>query len=221
MSNENDAGDAPASESFQEWSDDIVLRNHDPEQIIDAFNQMDPLRHKAARGKILDHLRVFAESILTPRAGPELPEGGRRAVLETVDSMVDALLDASSKDGASYATEFHVCLHHRFIDRVRKQRAEMKRLQPPPASDAGAESFEFRTPSDDLTPEEVAMANSIATSLPEKYRKALHLYRQGYRCSSTAGEETIASMMNVSTRTAEEWLREIRRLIKIELGLSS
>ena len=88
-------------------------------------------------------------------------------------------------------------------------------------NDADAESVEIRTPSDELTPEEVAIANSIASSLPEKYRKAFHLYRQGYRCSSTAGEETIASMMKISTRTAEEWVREIRRLVKIELGLSS
>ncbi|GJD34011.1 RNA polymerase sigma factor [Methylobacterium aerolatum] len=195
------------------------LDSRRPEEIAGAIREMDDGRDVRLRGKLLDYLRERAERYLTPRVDKNLPDQGRGAVEATIDRMVDALLIEGAADGPGYEANFLKKLRQRLVDQVRKLRIEQDRLDQPAVDPETGEVPEPSHPSDELTPEEAAIAAGFLTTLSERHRKALSLYRAGYRCSDAEGGETIASMMSVSVRTAEQWMRDIRKAVAKHLDL--
>ncbi len=134
------------------------------EDIAAAIRQS-PVDHSAsAKGKLLDNLRSRAQTYLSPRVGRNLPEGGGGAVKNVVDGMIDALLDANSKDGQGYAAAFEKKLRERLIDQIRKLRRDQKRFVEQAVDREDDEAHEPMHPSDELTPEEAAIAVGIVQS---------------------------------------------------------
>lgn len=209
----------PSGPTWEELVNVQKLDAYRPEDVAAAIRHLPVVHSSSVRGRLLDHLRSRAQSYLTPRVDKNLPDGGRGAIKNVVDGMVDALLDANSTDGPGYAIAFNKKLRERLTDQVRKLRRDQQRFPEPAVDREDGEAHEPTHPSDELTPEEAAIAAGIIQSLPERHRKALALYRQGYRCSDAEGGETISSMMNVSIRTAEQWIRDVRKAVRIKLEM--
>lgn len=216
---ERSAQGTPSGQTWQELVDARKLDICAPEDIAAAVRGMGDGRDGQLRGKLLDHLRELAESYLIPRVDKNLPDQGRGAVKATVDGMVDALLLEGSADGVGYETNYRKRLRQRLVDQIRRVRREQRRFEEPTPGPESGESSEPYHPTEELTPEEAAIAAGILASLSERHRKALSLYRAGYRCSDAQGGETIASMMSVSVRTAEQWMRDIRKAVAKHLDL--
>jgi len=211
----------PAGQTRPELIDVQKLDTCRPEDIASAVRGLGGGGDGRLRGRLLDHLRDRAERYLIPRVDKNLPDQGRGAVTAVVDGMVDALMTEHAADGPGYEAAFLKRLRQRLVDQVRKLRSEQRRLVEPAVDPESGEPQESSTPAVELTPEETAIAASILKSLPEKHRKALSLYRAGYRCSDAEGGETIASMMSVSTRTAEQWMRDVRKAVAQHLETKS
>ncbi|WP_411901634.1 RNA polymerase sigma factor [Methylorubrum thiocyanatum] len=219
LAQEQSAQVTPSGQTWQELVDARKLDICAPEDIAAAIRRMGDSHGGQLRGKLLDHLRELAESYLIPRVDKNLPDQGRGAVKATVDGMVDALLLEGAADGVGYETNYLKRLRQRLVDQIRRVRSEQRRFEEPAPDPESGEFPEPSHPIEELTPEEAAIAAGILASLSERHRKALSLYRAGYRCSDAQGGETIASMMSVSVRTAEQWMRDIRKAVAKHLDL--
>ena len=216
MDEERSAQVSPDRETWQELAYAENLEGRSPEEIVAAVRRLNQQEGASLQGKLLLHLRGRAERYLRPRVDRNLPDQGLGAVGGVLDKMVEDLLTPDAADAAGYEAAFFPKLRQRLTDQVRKLRSQQKRNDEPSQDEEG-DTAEPSVPFDGLDPEEAAIVGSIIKALPERHRKALSLYRLGYRCSDADGGETIATVMGISTKTAEKLMREARAMVRKHL----
>ncbi|KQP22316.1 hypothetical protein ASF27_14600 [Methylobacterium sp. Leaf102] len=191
------------------------LARQDPRQIVAGCRRLHPRRHERLRGDLVIHLAERAERVLRALAGAGLRHGGEDPVGDVVDAMVEAVLDPSSADGAGFEQSFRGKLQHRLIDKIRRGKVR-RDIEQPAVCDAEGQPVDPIDGSS-LGPEDEAMIQSVLAQLPEKHRLAFKLFRQGFDFSSKA-DKSIAGMLNITPKTAKEWVDRARERIAHELG---
>ena len=191
------------------------LAQCEPEEIVAACRRPDEIQDERLRGRLLEYLRALARPFLTRRTNKDMPNGGLDAVDEIVSNMSMAILDPAAKDGAGYEAAFYKKLQQRLTDRHRAWRVQQARIEPLPLDDETGETLE---PADavGLTPEESATVESLIANLPEKFRKAFLLHRDGFPVSSKG--ECVSGMLSVTPKTADNWIKKAIALLREQLG---
>lgn len=218
MRSEDEAGKPPVRGAFEGTVDENDLGSRKPEDLVAACREVrtDP----KFRGKALDHLSRIAKRYLTARVDKNLPDGGRGVVEAVVDGMLAAILDPGAADGVGYAAAFHAKLRQRLVDQVRKARLEVGRFEPANSTDGDEGDGSMLAGVADrvsLNPEESMILQDILAALPEHYRKAFLLDREGYPMSSGQGE-SIAVMLGITPKTAKGWIERAEAAIRQHLG---
>ena len=144
-----------------------------------------------------------------------MPNGGLGDVEHVISSMSEAIIDPEAKDGAGYQASFYKKLEQRLLDRHRKWRLEETRTEPLPTDEETGETHD-PLDGDGLNPEDIAIADSLIASLPEKLRRAFLLDRIGYPLSSQG--TSISGLMKVTPKTADKWVREAKALLLEQMG---
>jgi DNA-directed RNA polymerase specialized sigma24 family protein len=205
----------------EKWTD-IVDRNglpgQDPRQIVVACRQLASREDERLRGDMVLHLAGRADRILRAMLGSSQRDDGHDPVGDVVDDMIAAILDPRSVDGAGFEVSFKGKLRHRLIDTIRRRKVRQNIEQPAPC-DAENQPVEPLDGSS-LGPEDHAVIATVLNRLPERHRLAFQLHKLGFDFSSTKGE-SIASMLEITPKTAKDWVDRATQRILQELGRTS
>jgi DNA-directed RNA polymerase specialized sigma24 family protein len=174
--------------------------------------------HQQDNGRLVERLVSVlvgrAARSLRKRVGRNHVNGGEDIVADAVAKVVDAILNPSSADAAAFGEAFQVTLGRRLADQIRRSLTRAERESGFGADDKGEEIM----PPDlsQATPEQAMIIQDLLLSdVDPRKRQALALSIEGYPASSgRQGSPSIASMLEISPRTAETWLREMRCLVK-------
>lgn len=205
-------------EKWKAIADENGLPGQDPRKIVAACRQLSSGGDARLRGILLMHLAARADQILHAMLGFRRRSDGNDPVADVVEDMIDDILDLRSADGAGFEKSFKGKLRHRLIDKIRRRNVRQNIEQPAPC-DAADQPIEPPDGSS-LGPEDHAVIATVLEQLPEKHRLAYQLHEAGFTYSSRTGA-SIASMLKITPKTAEDWVDRATRRILQELGRKS
>jgi len=169
------------------------------------------------RGKLLEHLKKLARSYLKYRVSEDLVDGGREVIEEVIAIMIAAILTPSAADGTGFGAAFYTKLNQRLVDRIRASRKDLAIIEQEAVDPETGATFEAPD-LQQLSPEENVMVNNILAQLPDNYRKAFLLYRNGFKYTSSDPNESIAVMLGKTPKTVQSWVEkaalQIRELLR-------
>ena len=186
-----------------------------PEEVVQAYRQTGDALEDRVRGKLLQHLATVARRHLMRGVNRNMPNGGLDDVEHVISRMSEAIIDPKAKDGAGYEASFFRKLEQRLLDRHRRWRRDQARTEPLPTDEETGEMLDSPD-GGGLNPEDIAMADSLIASLPDKLRRAFLLDRAGYSFSSQG--TSISSLLKVTPKTADRWVKEAKALLLAQMG---
>ncbi|PWS37132.1 hypothetical protein DFH01_09700 [Falsiroseomonas bella] len=173
---------------------------------------MDPERDQRVLGELLQELADRATRHLRKRVNRNLPNEGLDLIQSAVDKMVDAALGPDSPDAEGFCQAFYARLSFRLTDRIRSASRIGDREQPYVRDEEGNEipAPDFNA----INPEQALVIKELLADVDPRKRRALALVSMGYLVSSAdPDKQTVSSLLKVSPRTAEGWVREMKALI--------
>jgi len=183
-----------------------------PEEIFVACRTLD--RHADGKlvGELMAALAEIGARYLRKRVSANKPNGGTDIIHATLGKLQDAILIHEHPDAAGYAIGFFAKLDLRLLDQLRKTTKCSSRERPVEVDEEGQE-LEFP----DLaaaTPEQAMVLDELLQDVDPRKRHALVLTIAGYPAYTDRPDGvSIASMLGVSRKTAETWVREMRKLV--------
>jgi RNA polymerase sigma factor (sigma-70 family) len=172
--------------------------------------------HQRNSGRLVERLVgilvVRAARILRNRVGHHRANEGHDIIADTVAKVVDAVLNPDSADSAAFGEAFRLTLHRRLADQIRRSQTRSGREL---GFETDFDGEEILPPDlSQATPEQAMIIQELLSEVDPRKRQALALSMAGYRASSgKQGIPSIATMLGISAKTAETWLREMRCLI--------
>ena len=163
-------------------------------------------------GQLVEVLVDRAARSLRKRVGRHHANEGEDIITDTVAKVVDAVLKPGSADSTAFGEAFQLTLGRRLADQIRRSQKRTGRETDFEADDDGEEIM----PPDisQATPEQAMIIQELLSQVDPRKGQALALSMVGYPASSgRQGSPSIATMLKVSPRTAETWLREMRHLV--------
>jgi len=163
--------------------------------------------------KLIGVLADRAARSLRARVGRNHANEGTDIIVDTVAKVIDAVLDTKSLDAVNFGAAFQVTLGRRLTDQIRKSQSRAGRETGMEIDEDGGDVL----PPDfsQATPEQALIIQELLSEVDPRKRRALALSMAGYPASTgKPGALSIASMLKVSPRTAESWLREMRCLVQ-------
>jgi DNA-directed RNA polymerase specialized sigma24 family protein len=199
-----------------EWAEKVAngsLGRCSPEDLCLACLDLDRDQDGNLLGVLMQEIGDRSARFLRCRVGRHLPNQGEDIINATVAKVYDALLGASPADAAGFCEAFYPRLAMRLSDQIRSSRLKESREEEFPSDQSGEQP-----PIPDLaaaTPEQQLMVAQLLNGVDERKRRAAVLQMAGYQIASDdPNEVTVCQMLNVSRRTAESWVREMKALIR-------
>ncbi len=201
------------------WSEHLAtgtVRTVSLELLFRACCAFHALGNSHMAGELIVALADRSARLLRPRVGRDLENQGEDVIKATVDKVVDAVLNPAEADAVGFSASFQLTLGRRLTDQIRKSR-----------NHSGREvGFEVDDDGDEVLPPDISLANpeqamliqELLSAIDPRKRRALALSAAGFPAwTDKAGHRSIASMLNVSRKTAETWLREMRCLVQKQM----
>ena len=183
-----------------------------PEDIFVACRVIDRRAEERLVGELMAGLAEVGARFLRRRVSASHPNGGADIVHATLAKLQDAILVPDHPDAIGYSTGFFAKLELRLMDQLRRSSKRSARERPVEVDEEGQE-LEFP----DLataTPEQAIAIDELLHDVDPRKRQALALTRAGYPAyTDRSGGASVASMLGVSRKTAETWVREMRQLV--------
>lgn len=183
-----------------------------PEEIFVACVSVD--RHTDTRlvGDLMAGLVEIATRYLRRHVSASTANRGEDIIQATNGKLQDAILMPGHPDAAGYSIAFFAKLDLRLLDQIRRATKRASR-EYAIAVDEDGQELEFP----DLataTAEQAMALDELLHDVDPRKRQALSLTAAGYPAYSDKPEEvSVSSMLNVSRKTAETWVREMKRLL--------
>ena len=189
------------------------LKDHSSEDIFNACVLLNTSGDNHATGLLLQELAGRAASFLVMRINTNLPNKGRDVLDATVEKLFDAALGLSPADATGFGQAFYARLGMRLADQIRIARKRGLREQ---GMDPSGMGEDVALPDmSEATPEQALMLKEMLADVDPRKREALSLAACGYPVSSTdPSKPSVSSMLDVSVRTAEAWVREMKALVQ-------
>ncbi len=197
------------------WGDHLAtgtVRNVSLELLFRACSAFREHGNAHMAGQLLAVLADRSARILRPRVGRDMGNQGEDVIKATVEKVVDAVLLPAGADAAGFAASFQLTLGRRLTDQIRRSRTHSDREVGFEADDDGDEIVppDLSLPN----PEQAMLIQELLSKVDPRKRRALALSAAGYPAwTDKPGHRSIASMLDVSRKTAETWLREMRCLV--------
>lgn len=189
-----------------------LLSSVRPEDIFVACRTLDRHTDERLVGELMAALAEIAARFLRQRVSTSHPNGGADIIHATLGKLQDAILMPEHPDAAGYSIGFFAKLDLRLMDQLRRSVKRSAQERPVEVDDEGDE---LELP--DLaaaTPEQAIALDELLYNMEPRKRKALALTMAGYPAyTDRPGGTCIASMLGVSRKTAETWVREMRKLV--------
>jgi hypothetical protein len=188
------------------------IKNHPPEDIFNACAVLNSKNEFYISGLLLQELAGRAASFLVTRINTNLPNNGRDVLDATVEKVFDAALGVSPADAAGFGRAFYARLGMRLADQIRVARKRGSREQ---GIDPSGMGEDIALPDmSEANPEQALMLMEMLADVDPRKREALSLVACGYPVSSTdPSKPSVSSMLDVSARTAEAWVREMKAMV--------
>ncbi len=198
-----------------EWNELVergLLGSRPPEELFRACRALDREADRLLLGDLMAALAEVAARFLRRRVSASHPNGGADIIHATIGKMQDAILHPDHSDAEGYSIKFFAKLDLRLMDQLRKSQKRSARERPIEVDDEGQE-IEFP----DLaaaTPEQAFLVDELLRDIDQRKRRALALTAAGYPAyTDKQGGESVASVLGVSRKTAETWVRETKKLV--------
>lgn len=183
-----------------------------PEEIFVACRKLDRQTEGRLVGELMAALAEIAARFLRRRVSSAHPNGGADIIHATLAKLQDAILLPAHPDAAGYSIGFFAKLDLRLMDQIRRSTKRSARERPVEVDDDGQE---LELP--DLaaaTPEQAIALDELLHDVEPRKRQALALTAAGYPAyTDRSGAASVASVLGVSRKTAETWVREMRKLV--------
>ena len=205
----------PQPRTREEWVQavrDGTLLTFRPEELFVACISVDRHSDEVMVGGLMAGLVEIATRFLRKRVSMSLPNRGEDIIHATREKLQDAILLPGHPDAAGYSIAFFAKLDLRLLDQIRRA---TKRTSREYAIDVDEDGQELEFPDLATATAEQAMAlDELLNDVDPRKRQALSLTAAGYPAYSDKPEEvSVSSMLNVSRKTAETWVREMKRLL--------
>ncbi|QOJ14010.1 MAG: sigma-70 family RNA polymerase sigma factor [Planctomycetia bacterium] len=214
---------APASTDVAAWRqavEDGRYRQFRCEDIIAAIQDLGPATDKAVLNPLAKHVSDCMLHLLRGKVGRNHPNRGDNIIEEAHSRLWVALLDPSSADSRGLREAFAPRVIFRMKDVLREE--ARRRVQALPDGDVEAADESEGNSTATFADSELALqqveVNEILEMIPDwRKRLAFSLHMDGVPCKSIRGA-SIAKALDISEKTARQWIKEIQQLLKTKLG---
>ncbi len=212
MDTVSNGGEGRSAEAWRQVLAAGLLASILPEEIFVACLELDRDTEPDLVGELMGDLAERATRFLRRRVSPGHPNRGDDIILGTVEKLQDALLVPGHSDVTGYSSGFYAKLAVRLADQIRKSRRRATREIVIEIDEDGDEiQFPDLT---GLSPDKAVEMGELLHDVDAKKRQALALYACGYRAYSDDPDiVTVGSLLGVSRKTAETWVREMKQLV--------
>ena len=187
------------------------------EEIFVACRSLDRDLDGQLVGELMAGLAERAARFLRTRVGRNHPNGGADIIHATIGKLQDAILDPSHTDAVGYSTGFFAKLDLRLMDQLRRSKTRSSREQEVKLDEDGNEPD--MPDLSQATPEQAMAIAELLHDVDPRKRSALALIMAGYPAyTDHPGGNSVASMLNVSRKTAETWIRDVKKLVLARIG---
>lgn len=189
-----------------------LLGTKPPEELFRACRALDPATDQRLLGELMAALAETAARFLRRRVSVSHPNGGTDIIHATIGKMQDAILQPGHADAEGYSVMFFGKLDLRLMDQLRRSQKRSSRERPVELDDEGQE-LDFPDLSV-ATPEQAIAIDEMLRDIEPRKRQALALTAAGYPAyTDKPGCESVASVLGVSRKTAETWVRETKKFV--------
>lgn len=196
---------------------DGTIASVKPEAIFTACRTLDRMVEGRLVGDLMAMLAEIGTRFLRTRVSSNHPNGGVDIILSTLGKLQDAILMVEHPDAHGYSIGFFAKLDLRLLDQLRRSSKRSARESPVQTTEDG-EEIEFPDLAE-ATPEEALMLDELMHDVDPRKRRALALTTAGYPTyTDQEGGACVASILGVSRRTAETWVRDMKKLALERIG---
>lgn len=219
--------DPPPPSDLEGWRAAVagdLLRSFRPEDIAAAIRNIGSTGDQRLRAALVSHISDELLRIIRRRVGKNRRNAGEDIIWRAHHALVVALLTPKSKDGDALCVAFRARTEFRTADAIRVESKYARRNVPhetqPGVDNDGEEVTETIEPPE-LGSDQVAEVARLLNRIPDpRKREAFRLHMEGCPLSPGRGTTSIAEQLGVSSRTAGEWITEVKAFLKIETGVA-
>lgn len=223
METDMEVTQAPASTDLAAWRqavEDGRYRQFRCEDIIAAIQDLGFATEKTVLNPLAKHVSDCMLHLLRGKVGRNHRNRGENIIEEVHTRLWVSLLDPSTADGRGLRNAFAPRVVFRMKDVLREE--ARGRLQSLPDGDVEAADETEGEPTAVFAESELALqqveVNEILETIPDcRKRLAFSLHMDGIPCKSIRGA-SIAKALDISEKTARQWINEIQQLLKTKLG---
>ncbi len=198
------------------------LRLLRPEDIVAAIQYIGPNGDQRVLAALITHVSGELLRIIKRLVGKNQRNEGEDIIWRAHHQLIIAVLKPDSKDGQALCKTFRTCVEFRVADAIRAERKYAHRNQPyktqPGVTDHGEEVIETIEPPDEGSEQVVDVQRLLNRITDPRKREAFRLHMDGCPLGPGIGTTSIAEQLEISAKTAGEWVAEIKALFKIEIG---
>ena len=225
MSNANDEEPPPKSTDLDGWRRAIAdgsHRNFRLEEFVAAIQDLGPCADKAVLNPLAKHLSDVLTGILRAHVSVYHPNRGNDIIARAFGRIIDAVLKKTSADGKALRVAFFPRVRYRIKDALAAEARAARTSSDNSAGNSPADAAQ--TPSTDPTHsaslydpvsaiDEGIDVESILQKIPDDQKRlAFRLHMDGVPFKSKKSH-SIAVALNISEKTAREWVSEVRELL--------
>lgn len=211
--NPRDAGDEVG------WSAIVAegrLSEIPPGRVVEALQGL----HRSGAPRVVEALMMHLSDLVTRRLrrliGTDHPNRGEDIIERAHGTLMIAMLDPSSEDGAGLRDAFWARVRFRGIDAARAETLHRRRHADLVTDDEG-EPMIAAARRMDAGPGSADVSQALLSIRDPKKRLAFRLYVEGMRVR--AGSPCIAEVIGCDPKTAARWIEEARALLaSAEIG---
>jgi hypothetical protein len=223
-------GEPPSHLDVQAWTDIINsdgLANVCAEDIVAAIQGIGPDGDKRVRSALTGHISEAMLKIMSGKVRKSYNDGGREIIWRALDKLIFAVLTPGSADGMALCATFRATVELRLIDSVRDEIKYHSRFEPLAVQTNEITSnadYEMDFPDDKPTnyAEQMAQVESVLKKISDpRKQRAFRLHMEEIPILPGKGTISIAQELNISARTAGEWIKEIKALLEAHVQRKS
>ncbi len=221
------AGEPPSHLDVQAWADVIRTCRLDHfrlEVIVFAIQSIGPDGNQRVRGALTGYISEAMLRIMSGKVRKTYKDGGQEIIWRTHDNLIAAMLTPGSADGRALCETFKATVELRLIDSVRDEAKYHSRHKPQTVQSTDDQDNGFsQIDAPDYQPadyaEQIAHVESVLKKiLDPRKRQAFRLHMEGVPFDIGKGTKSIAQELGISSKTAGEWVNDIKALLKAHVG---
>jgi DNA-directed RNA polymerase specialized sigma24 family protein len=224
MDTHTDEEPPPHSTDLEGWRQAVAdgrFRNFKMEAIIAAIQDLGPKTEKMVLNPLVLHASDTIDRILRWKVGRNHHNEGEDIIARAHGQLVQAMFSPKSPDGKGLRVAFVPRVQFRAADAIRAELKKDKRERVDEAiEDKGGER-----PPQEIDPrqeldEKMDVERVLSHVTDERKRLAFRLHMEDYPLESSRSE-SIAKVLGVSSKTAGQWIEDVRAQLRNIVGEQS